>query len=297
MNASYEELKAANEELQSLNEESQSTNEELETAKEELQSVNEEMVSVNAELQMTIDDLTHTNDDLHNLMNNTQMAILFLDNEFKVKKFTKQTKQLINLIDSDIGRPINHIVSNIKYDRFEDDLKMVNETHIPKQVEVQKKDNWYLMHIMPYETLENIINGLVITFSEITEQKKAQKQVEDALNYANSIINTIREPLLVLDAELKVLSANKSFYTIFEASEKEIEGIKLYDILDGQWDIPKLRELLEKILPENNWFENFEVENDFKHIGPKKMVINGRKIYKKRLNMDLILMSMEMQSI
>ncbi len=296
MNTSYEELKAANEELQSLNEESQSTNEELETAKEELQSVNEEMISVNAELQMTIDDLTRSNDDLHNLMNSIQSAVLFLDSDLNVKKFTKETTKLINLIDSDVGRPIHHIVSNIKYNRFEEDLKNVMATHIPKEIEIQNINNkWYFMRIMPYKTLEDIIDGLVITFSDITQQKTAQKQVQDALFYANSIIDTIREPLIILDKDLNIESANKSFYKTFKMNKSETEGIKLYDLLDEQWNIKKLRELLENVLPKNTHFEDFEVENNFPNVGHKKMLVNARKVYRKESKMNYILMSMEME--
>ena len=292
------ELKDAKQQLKEKISEMNASYEELKATKGELQSVNEEMVTVNAELQITIDNLTHTNDDLHNLMNSTHMAILFLDNQFKVKKFTKETKKLINLIDSDIGRPINHIVSNIKYDNFEKDLLEVKKTNVPKQSEVQTKDNnWYLMRIMPYETLENVINGLVITFSDINQQKKAQRLVQDALNYANSIINTIREPLVVLNSDLKIISANKSFYTTFKLNKKDTVGTKLYDLSNKLWDIPKLRELLEKILKENTFLEDFELENDFPDIGHVKMLINARRVYREDFEQDLILMSMEMLTI
>ncbi len=295
MNTSYEELKAANEELQSLNEESQSTNEELETAKEELQSVNEEMVTVNSELQMTIEDLTHSNDDLQNLINSTQIPTLFLDNELNVRKFTKETKKLINLIESDVGRPVKHIVSNLRYDKFEEDLEDVLHTLMPKQLEIETENgNWYLIRIMPYKTVENVIDGLVVTFNDISIQKNSEKLVQDALNYSNSIINTIREPLIVLNPNLLVVSANKSFYTVFNLKADDVEGKKFYDLSEGKWGIKKLRELLENILPENNFFEDFEVEDNFPNIGLKKMFINARKVYREDIKGDLILLSMEM---
>lgn len=173
----------------------------------------------------------------------------------------------------------------------------MKNTNQSKESEIQTKDNrWYLMRIMPYETLEKIINGLVITFSDITEQKKAQRLVQDALNYANNIINTIREPLVVLDSELKIISANKSFYATFQLNKKDTEGMKLYDLSNKVWDIPELRTLLEKILTENTFFEDFELENDFPDIGHKKLLINARRVYREEFQQDLILMSLSILS-
>ncbi|MEK6728496.1 MAG: CheR family methyltransferase, partial [Planctomycetota bacterium] len=150
METSREELKSSNEELQSTNEELQSTNEELTTSKEELQSMNEELVTVNTELQTKIDELAGANNDMQNLLNNVEIATIFLDDDLNVRRFTPQTTKILNLIPSDVGRPIAHIVSNLKYEALFDDIKAVLQTLVFKEAQVQTKDGrWYLMRIMP----------------------------------------------------------------------------------------------------------------------------------------------------
>ncbi len=284
LETSNEELKSANEELQSMNEELQSTNEELETSKEELQSLNEELLTVNTELQNKVDQLSEVNDDMNNLLNSIETPTIFVDKDIKIKRFTKETIKLINLIPSDVGRPLKDIVSNVEYDNMIGDIKDVMDRVIYKEKEVRTKDGkWYLVRIIPYKTLENIIDGAVITFTDISEQKEVQK-LADQLEYVKSIVDTVREPLVVLDEELKVISANDSFYNKFKVDEKDTEGKLFYKLGDNQWDIPKLRKLLEKILPRDQKFENFEVEHDFPRVGRRKMILNGRKIQEKRIN-------------
>jgi len=177
MQTSQEELKSTNEELQSTNEELQSTNEELMTSKEEMQSLNEELMSVNTELQLKIDDLSHINSDMKNLLSNSNFATIFLDSALNVRRFTQQAARIINLISTDVGRPLSHIVSNLKYDRLLDDVKQVIETLANKDCEVETQNNdRYLMRISPYRTLDNVIDGAVLTFVDINYLKKAQGQ-------------------------------------------------------------------------------------------------------------------------
>ncbi len=171
-----EELKSSNEEMQSVNEELQSTNEELETSKEELQSVNEELATVNAELHTKVADLSRANNDMNNLLAGTGIATIFVDHRLRILRFTPTTTEIINLILSDVGRPVDHIVSNLTgYDRLKADTQAVLDTLVPKEMEVQTKTGaWYMMRILPYRTLDNVIEGAVITFVDITEAKKAQ---------------------------------------------------------------------------------------------------------------------------
>ena len=204
MTTSNEELKSANEELQSLNEESQSTNEELETSKEELQSINEELSTVNGELQNKIDELSNINDDMTNLFNSTGIAIVFVDNELNIRRFTEESTKLIKLIESDIGRPLADFNLNINYPDIVDDINKVVEKLNPIEKEVTTtQGEWYNVRITPYKTSKNIINGATITFTNINNLKKTQEKIEAALNYSNDIINTIREPLIVLDPQVK----------------------------------------------------------------------------------------------
>ena len=166
LETSNEELKSSNEELQSMNEELQSTNEELETSKEELQSVNEELATVNAELQTKVLDLSRANSDMNNLLAGTGIATVFVDHQLKIMRFTPTATRIINLIRSDVGRPVGHIVSNLQgYDSLVEDTREVLDTLIPKEVEVKTSEGkLYKMHIQPYRTLENVIEGAVLTF-------------------------------------------------------------------------------------------------------------------------------------
>ncbi len=179
-----EELKSTNEELQSANEELQSTNEELETSKEELQSVNEELVTVNSELETKLAELSKANNDMNNLLASTAIGTLFLDNALSIQRFTPATAQVINLIPSDIGRPLSHVVTNLQYDQLVQDTQEVLDTLVSKETEVQTRaGTWYSMRIMPYRTLENVIDGAVVTFVNIDEQKrKLTRAIEQSPN-------------------------------------------------------------------------------------------------------------------
>jgi two-component system, chemotaxis family, CheB/CheR fusion protein len=176
-----EELKSSNEEMQSINEELQSTNEELETSKEELQSVNEELATVNAELQTKVADLTRANNDMNNLLAGTGIATVFVDHSLRILRFTPTATRIINLIQSDIGRPVGHLVSNLSgYDRLLDDTRTVLESLVSKEVEVRTlSGSWYALRILPYRTLDNVIEGAVITFVDITGLKQAQEALRE----------------------------------------------------------------------------------------------------------------------
>ncbi|RJQ43349.1 MAG: PAS domain-containing protein [Nitrospiraceae bacterium] len=294
LEASNEELQSTNEELQSANEELQSSNEELETSREELQSVNEELMTVNAESQSKIDDLTLVNNDMNNLFAATKIATIFLDNNMKIKRFTPAVSSVIKLIQNDIGRPLSDFSSTLQYEDLIKDAEEVLRTLIPKEMEVEDKNGlWYLMRILPYRTMDNIIDGVVVTFIDITEQKHAQEVLCNTLIYTEGIVETIRGPLLILDVEMKVLSANKAFYQTFQVSKEETAGKIIYDLGSHQWDLPKLRELLENILSQSNEFNDFEVEHDFPGIGPRKMLLNARKIYQKGNKTEMILLAIE----
>jgi two-component system CheB/CheR fusion protein len=181
MQSSQEELKSANEELQSTNEELQSTNEELTTSKEELQSLNEELQTVNTELQSKVSDLEMANNDMKNLLNSTEIATLFLDKSLNVRRFTDQVTHIFKLRNIDIGRPFTELVNNLKYPEIADHANQVIRTLIPIETEIITNDNrWFKIRIMPYRTLEERIDGLVITFSDISNAKKTELELKTA---------------------------------------------------------------------------------------------------------------------
>jgi two-component system, chemotaxis family, CheB/CheR fusion protein len=166
-----EELKSSNEEMQSINEELQSTNEEMETSKEELQSVNEELATVNSELQTKVADLSRANNDMNNLLAGTGIGTVFVDLHLRILRYTPAAVEIINLIPSDVGRPVGHLAANmVGYDRLVADVQAVLNTLVPHEVEVRTTDGrWYTMRIQPYRTLDNVIEGAVITFVDTTE--------------------------------------------------------------------------------------------------------------------------------
>jgi two-component system CheB/CheR fusion protein len=178
MQASREELKSANEELQSTNEELQSTNEELTTSKEEMQSLNEELYTVNAELQSKVDDLSLVNGDMKNLLNSTDVATIFLDSALRIRRFTDQSTQIYKLIPGDVNRPLSDIVNDLQYPDLEADAQEVLRTLVFRERQIPTRNGgWYTVRIMPYRTVDNVIDGVVVTFINITESKQLEAQL------------------------------------------------------------------------------------------------------------------------
>ncbi len=230
-----EALGTSNEEMQSLNEELQAANEELQTSKEELQSVNEELATVNAELQTKMADLSRSNNDMNNLLSATGIGTIFVDGRLCIRHFTPAVTQAINLIPADVGRPVGHIVSNlVTYNSLVADTQAVLDTLQPKEVEVRTHaGEWYLLRIRPYRTMDNAVDGAVITFTDITEARKAQavRLESNALRRLATVVRDASEAITARDLNGNILAWNPAAERMYGWSEAEALAMNVRDLI------------------------------------------------------------------
>ncbi len=287
-----QELKAANEEIQSSNEEFQSTNEELETAKEKLQATNEELNTINEELRHLNLESSQLNNDLMNLINNVNLPIIMPGKDLCIRRLTPKTDQILNLLPSDIGRPLNNIKLNINVPNLEQIILEVIDTSIVFEQEIQDfKSRWYNLRILPYKTSENHIDGAVLILIDIDALKQSAEQVKAARNYSEGIVRTVRQPLLVLDADLKVITANEAFYHTFEITPDRVEKKLFAKIQKGAWNIPELQNKLSKVISENQELIDFEISHEFGIMKVKTMLLNAWAISQSLTDNTLILLA------
>jgi two-component system, chemotaxis family, CheB/CheR fusion protein len=298
--AANEELKAANEEIVSSNEELQSTNEELETAKEELQSMNEELLTTNDELSHRNHELSQANNDLSNLFSSVSLPIIMVGHDLRIRRFTAMAETVLQLIPTDIGRPIGHLQLTGAIPELESWILQVIDTVSPQAREVQDRHgHWYSLRIRPYRTPEHQIDGAVLLFIDIDSLKDVDRltrlleEVQAARDYAERILHTVPEPLVILGRELRVQLANQAFYQTFHVPPEETEQRVLYQLGNGQWDIPRLRELLEQIIPQYGEVRDFEVAHEFDTIGLRTMRLNARRLIQDEPSGALILLAIE----
>jgi len=257
--ATNEELTSANEEILSSNEELQSTNEELETAKEELQSTNEELTTVNDELQTRNRELADANNDLLNVFASVNIPMVIIDAGGTIRLYTPFAEKLLNVIPGDVGRPLRDLTTNIDVPDLDGLVRAVIRDVEGFEREIQDmQGQWYLMRVRPYRTSENRIEGAVIAFLDIDPVKLGLEQVTRARDYAEALVETVNEALVVLDENLRVRTANQPFYRSFETSPIRAEGRPLGE-LPG-WNEPRLRALLEPVIRRANSVANVEWE-------------------------------------
>jgi len=270
--AANEELQSSHEEVQSANEELQSINEELETSKEEIQSSNEELATVNDELQNRNAELAKLTNDLTNLIASIEMSVLIITRDLRMRRFSPMAQKMLRLSPTDIGRPIRDIQLDVHVPNLEQLLTEAIDSVQATERDVQDaKGRWYSLRIRPYQTLENKIDGAVLMLVDVDTLKRARE-------YSESIVETVREPLVVLDGALRVVSANPAFYETFQVSGAETIRRSFDELGEGQWDIPQLRAVLEEVLPKHRVLSDVEVAHEFPTIGRRVMLLNARPL-------------------
>ena len=280
MESSVEELKSTNEELQSANEELQSTNEEAMTNKEEMQSLNEELMTLNAQYLSKTEELSQAANDMKNLLDATEIATIFLDNDMVIKRFTPPVHRIVSLLPADVGRPITHFAHTLHHESLAQDVRQVLDRLVAVEANIQTTGGeWFAMRILPYRTLDNYISGAVITFTDITALKTLEARTQESNRFAESIVESMREPLLVLDASQRVLAISGAFAQRFGLDAERTKGLPLRELDGGAWQQPALRQRLQQALEHPDQpFEDFAYAADFPGAGPRRLRLYGRAL-------------------
>jgi two-component system CheB/CheR fusion protein len=292
--SALEELTAANEEILSSNEELQSINKEMETAKEELESTNEELVIVNTELQSRNEELSRAHDDLQNLILSAEIPFVIVNRDLCISRISPQAEAALNIRRCDLERPLNDIRLNFELPQMEKLIsQVINMARSEEREILNKQGQWNLLRIRPYLTAENRIEGAVLSLIDIDRLKRSMEELEQSYKFALRIVDTIKDPLLVLNGDLRVKTANPSFYETFQVAPDKTEGQLVYQLGSGQWNIPELRTLLEQLLAKSAKMDNFLVTFDFPALGERSMLLSARKIVTLYPEQELILLSIE----
>lgn len=272
--AANEELTAASEGFQSANEELQSANEELETAKEELQATNEELTTLNEELHDRNLELTRVNNDLKNLLATFSIPVLILGPDLTIRRFTPMVERLMNLISSDVGRPVGQIRSNLDIPDLEERVTEVVETLVPHDFEARDLEGrWYSVRIRPYRTTENLVEGAILVFVDIDAMKRALDEARVASLVTGGILDTVAQPLLVLDHRLQISRANPAFYSAFRLDPERTDGKPVVEVL-GSAD---LHQALTELVQRERW-DDIPLEVPLDDGQVRRLHFRGRRI-------------------
>ncbi len=275
------------EQLRAANEEAQAGNEELETAQEELESANEELNTLNEELKVSNVEFSKVNRDLSNLLESISIPLVMVGRDLRIRRYTRAMEPMLNLIASDVGRSITDLQPQMELPDLRRLLLDAMEGRDRKPRDVRDAHgHWYSLRILPSVGPDGKTDGAVLMLIDIDAAKRG-------LDFAEAIVETVREPLVILNQNLQVMKANRTFYATFQAVPGETEGRLIYDLGDGQWNIPALRELLENILPTRSTFRDFEVTYDFEHVGRKVMLLNASEIFNPNAQARAILLAIE----
>jgi len=282
-----EDSAATLQELRAANEEAQAGNEELETAQEELESANEELNTLNEELKISNVEFSHVNRDLANLLESISIPLVMVGRDLRIRRFTRAMEPMLNLIASDVGRSVTDLQPRMELPDLRGLLLDAMEGGNRKPRDVRDAHGrWYSLRILPSVGPDGKTDGAVLMLIDVDAAKRG-------LDFAEAIVETVREPLVILDQNLQVMKANRAFYDTFRAARQDTEGHLIYDLGNGQWNIPQLRELLENILPAHSTFRDFEVTHEFEHVGRKVMLLNASEIFNPNAQARTILLAIE----
>ncbi len=288
--ASNEELQSANEEILSSNEELQSTNEELDTAKEEMQSTNEELSTLNDELHARNEELSTLNSDLLNLLSSVQIPIVMVSRDLRIRRFTPAAERVMNIIPSDVGRPIGHLKPNFFCPDLEGLITEVIDTMSIRGRHVDGIDGRsFTLQIRPYQNVDNRIDGAVVVMFDVSDAQNQAVALEVALEVAKTTGDASPEAILILDGDLKVLRANRAAREQLRLAN-EVDGQYLYDLTQGRWDTSALQRLLERVLPEKQNVVGFAIDRVFENGDRTKLLIDARRIESGRRKQGLIIL-------
>ncbi|MCW5802862.1 MAG: PAS domain-containing protein [Deltaproteobacteria bacterium] len=274
-----DDLVSANEELLSSNEELQSLNEELETAKEELQSTNEELSTLNEELQTRNAEVHEVNSDLINILGSVEVPIVIVDGGRRIRRFTPKARPILNLLPTDVGRPIDDIKPTLEIHDLDQKIADVVDTGSANEEEVQGANGrWFRLQIRPYVTLEKRIEGAVISVVDIDVLKRALGAAEWARDYAKATVEAVQTPLIVLDAGYRITSANRAFRDHLNPGGEDIAGSSLFALHGGVFGTAELRSALASVFARREHFEKLELALDLPRLGIRTLSFSGRAV-------------------
>jgi two-component system CheB/CheR fusion protein len=277
LEAANEELQSANEEILSSNEELQSTNEELDTAKEELQSTNEELNTVNEELHSRNEELARVNSDLVNLLGSVELPVVIVGEDMAVRRFTPAAERLFNLIPGDVGRPIGQVNPNLVIDNLAELIKKTIDGMDQQEFEAHDRGGrWYLLRMRPYKGVDNRLDGAVVTAIDIDDARRYHRQIERSRRYFLNFVETVRQPLLMLNDDLRVQTANDEFCRLFQVSRQQIDGRPLDEIDERRWALPVLRSILLSAADGNASPPPVSINRDIPALGPRRVTLTVR---------------------
>jgi len=270
---------AINEDAQALNEEFQSTNEELETSKEELQSLNEELNALNAQLTATVTQQRTTSDDIENILRSSELSVIFLDTDLNIRFFSPAAKAHFNTIGSDIGRPISDLAHRFDDTELLVDIRSVLKTSVAANREIRSHNgDWFNRSVLPYRTRAGVMQGVVLTFADISVMKATELKIAAERAYADTVSDTVRQPLVVVDERLQVVSSNSSFRHMFDASAGDIVGRALTSVCGGCLDLPAMTSFLDRSHAASEPIEDYEMEIELPPLGRRVLLLSSRKI-------------------